>query len=210
MRYDPKSVSTRCVLDDLPGSGYRVVAASLDRIDGERGTMATPDSLRRAVATEACDELDSALQIIRHCVDQLSDDQLWWRPAESMNSVANLILHLCGNVRQWVVSGIGEAADVRERQKEFDQRNSALKAELMQQLESAVADAKVVLSDISVEALLRVRRVQGNDVTGMQAIFHSVSHFRGHTQEIVHMTRFQLGDSYKFDFIPTTTEEGAP
>jgi len=172
--------------------------------------MATPDSLHRAVATEACDELDSALQIIRHCVDQLSDDQLWWRPAESMNSVANLILHLCGNVRQWVVSGIGEAADVRERQKEFDQRNSALKAELMQQLESAVANAKVVLSDISVEALLRVRRVQGNDVTGMQAIFHSVSHFRGHTQEIVHMTRFQLDDSYKFDFIPTTPEEGAP
>ena len=172
--------------------------------------MTTPDSLHRAVGTEACDELDSALQIIRHCVDQLSDAQLWWRPAESMNSVANLILHLCGNVRQWVVSGVGEAADVRERQKEFDQRNSALKAELMQQLESVVADAKVVLSDISVKALLRVRRVQGNDVTGIQAIFHSVSHFRGHTQEIVHMTRFQLGDSYKFDFIPTTTEEGAP
>ena len=172
--------------------------------------MTTPDSLHRAVGTEACDELDSALQVIRHCVDQLSDAQLWWRPADSMNSVANLILHLCGNVRQWVVSGVGEAADVRERQKEFDQRNSALKAELMQQLESAVADAKVVLSDISVKALLRVRRVQGNDVTGMQAIFHSVSHFRGHTQEIVHMTRFQPGDSYKFDFIPTTTEEGAP
>ncbi|HAA68614.1 MAG: hypothetical protein CMJ70_19580 [Planctomycetaceae bacterium] len=171
--------------------------------------MATPDRLHRTVGTEACVELDSALQIIRHCVDQLSDVQLWWRPAESMNSVANLILHLCGNVRQWVISGVGEAVDVRERQKEFDQRNSALKAELMQQLESTVADAKVVLSDVSVEGLLRVRRVQGSDVTGMQAIFHSVSHFRGHTQEIVHMTRFQLGDSYKFDFIPTTTEEGA-
>ena len=174
--------------------------------------MATPESLHhaviRAVGSEAYDELDSALQIIRHCVDQLSDDQVWWRPAESMNSVANLLLHLCGNVRQWIVSGVGESVDVRERQKEFDQRNSAPKTELMQQIESAVVDAKIVLSGVSAEALLRVRRVQVNDVTGMQAIFHSVAHFRGHTQEIVHMTRFQLGDSYKFDFIPTTTEQG--
>ena len=176
--------------------------------------MENAERWQRPIACAVQSPLKPAMNLTVRCkssgMDQLSDDQLWWRPAESMNSVANLILHLCGNVRQWVVSGIGEAADVRERQKEFDQRNSALKAELIQQLESAVADAKVVLSDISVEALLRVRRVQGNDVTGMQAIFHSVSHFRGHTQEIVHMTRFQLGDTYKFDFIPTTPEEGAP
>ena len=172
--------------------------------------MATPASLHLAVGSEAYDELNSALKIIRHCVNQLSEDQVWWRPAESMNSVANLMLHLCGNVRQWLVSGVGETVDIRERQKEFDQRNSASKTELMQQLESAVADAREVLAGISAETLLRARRVQGYDVRGIGAVFHSVSHFRGHTQEIVHMTRCQLGDSYKFDFIPTTTEQGAP
>lgn len=78
----------------------------------------------------------------------------------------------------------------------------------MQQIESAVADAKRALSGISAEELLRIRPVQGNDVTGMQAIFHSAAHFRGHTQEIVHMTRCQLGDSYQFDFIPPTSEQG--
>ena len=168
---------------------------------------ATLESLSNLVSNEASGELDEALRIINHCVNQLTDDQVWWRPSESMNSVANLLLHLSGNVRQWIVSGVGGVADVRERQKEFDQRSSTPKTELMQQIGSAVADAKMALSGISAEELLRIRPVQRNDVTGMQAIFHSVAHFRGHTQEIVHMTRCQLGDSYEFDFIPPTTEQ---
>ena len=170
---------------------------------------ATVNELSNAVGKEACEELGAALRKIEHCVNQLTDDQIWWRPSESMNSVANLLLHLCGNLRQWIVSGVGGAADVRQRQKEFDDRSSTPKAELMQQVESAVAEVKEALLETSAEELLRVRRIQGNDVTAMQAIFHSVSHFRGHTQEIVHMTRCQLGDSYEFDFVPTTAEAGA-
>mgnify|MGYP002831036362 CR=1 FL=1 len=171
---------------------------------------ATPESLSSLVGNETSGELDAALGKIKHCVNQLTDDQVWWRPSESMNSVANLLLHLCGNVRQWIVSGVGGAADVRERQKEFDQRSSTPGTELIAQIESAVAEAKNALSGMSAEELLRIRPVQGNDVTGMQAIFHAASHFRGHTQEIVHMTRCQLGDFYAFDFIPTTAEQGAP
>ena len=169
---------------------------------------ATPESLSTLVVNETSGELDDALRKIKHCVNQLTDDQVWWRPSESMNSVANLLLHLCGNLRQWIVSGVGGAADVRERQKEFDQRSSTPKTELIQQIESAVADAKMALSGTSAEELLRIRPIQGNDVTGMQAILHSAAHFRGHTQEVVHMTRCQLGDSYEFDFIPPTTEQG--
>jgi uncharacterized damage-inducible protein DinB len=168
---------------------------------------ATLESLTKLVINETSDELDEALRKIKHCVNQLTDDQVWWRPSESMNSVANLLLHLCGNLRQWIVSGVGGTADIRERQKEFDQRGSTPRTELMQQMESAVADAKRTLSGMSAEELLRIRPVQGNDVSGMQAILHSVSHFRGHTQEIVHMTRCQLGDSYEFDFIPPITEQ---
>ncbi|MDP7205152.1 MAG: DinB family protein [Pirellulaceae bacterium] len=164
----------------------------------------TPESLSDLVSHEIRVELDAALAKIRHCVDQLTDDQLWWRPSESMNSVANLLLHLCGNVRQWIISGVGGAADVRERQREFDQRGHAPKRDLLQQVESIVAEARQVLSETSAKELLRVRSVQGNDVTGMQAMLHSAAHFRGHVQEIVHMTRCQLGDSYDFDFIPPT------
>ena len=70
---------------------------------------ATIQDLSNALGKEASGELDGALRTIRHCVDQLTDDQLWWRPSESMNSIANLLLHLCGNLRQWIVSGVGSA-----------------------------------------------------------------------------------------------------
>ncbi len=170
----------------------------------------TLEDLSNAVGNEASDELDEALRKIEHCVNQLTDDQLWWRPTESMNSIATLMLHLCGNLRQWIVSGVGATEDIRERQKEFDERSSTPKTELMQQIEDVAAEAKTALSEISAEELLRVRRIQAFDVTGMQAIFESVAHFRGHAQEIVHMTRCQLGDSYEFDFVPTTAEQGVP
>ncbi len=72
-----------------------------------------------------------------------------------------------------------------------------------------MVEAKTALSEISAEELIQVRRIQGFDVTGIQAIFESVAHFRGHAQEIVHMTRCQLGDTFEFDFVPTTAEQGA-
>ena len=118
-----------------------------------------------------------------------------------MNSIANLLLHLCGNVGQWIVSGVGGSADIRQRQQEFDDRSGTPKDELLQQIESVVTDAKRVLLETSAEELLRPRLVQGNEVTAVRAMIHSLAHFQGHVQEIVHMTRCQLGESYKFDFV---------
>jgi hypothetical protein len=79
----------------------------------------TADELAAAVGTEAANELTSALGKIKHCLGQLSDEQVWWRPRPSLNSIGNLILHLCGNVRQWIVGGLGGAADSRDRPAEF-------------------------------------------------------------------------------------------
>ena len=81
---------------------------------------------------------------------------------------------------------------------------------MLQLLKATIAEAEQAMSSIKGEELLKKRRIQGFDVTGMEAILHSVSHFRGHTQEIVHMTRCQLGDSYLYDFIPSSPEQGAP
>lgn len=168
----------------------------------------TTHSLASTVGREASQELDSALRMIRHCVGQLNTDQLWWRPAEEMNSIANLLLHLAGNLRQWIVAGIGGAADTRERWKEFEQRDVIPTGELMTQLAFAVDDSKDALADVSPEELMRRRMIQNFDVSGLQAIFHSVAHFRGHTQEIVHLTRVQLRHEYQFDFVPTPEQSG--
>lgn len=166
-----------------------------------------PNDLTSLVRDELGHELDEALRTIHHCIGQLTDDQCWWRPSDSMNSIANLTLHLSGNLRQWIISGVGGSADTRERQREFDERATTPRAGLLEKLESAVREARSVLSGVSDTELQRMRVVQGNNVSGLQAIVHSVAHFRGHTQEIVHMTRCQLGDAYEFDFIPSERDD---
>jgi hypothetical protein len=167
------------------------------------------EELAAAVGLVAAKELTSALGRIKHCLDQLNDEQIWWRPHPSQNSIGNLVLHLCGNVRQWIVAGIGGAADQRNRPAEFAERGPIPKADLLRRLESVVDEAKRVLAGINHKQLVQMRCIQGFDATGLTAIFDSVPHFRGHTQEIVHMTRTQLGESYKFAWTPTTPEQGA-
>jgi hypothetical protein len=161
------------------------------------------------VGAEATHELDSALSKIKHCLDQLNDEQVWWRSRPSLNSIGNLILHLCGNVRQWIIAGLGGAADVRDRPTEFAEPGPIPKDELLRSLDAVVNEAKAVLGRLTARDLLEVRRIQGFDVTGLGAIFSSIPHFRGHTQEIVHLTRLQLGDAYRFAWKPATPEEGA-
>jgi hypothetical protein len=169
----------------------------------------TADELAGAVGDAAAHELGSALARIKHCLGQLNDEQVWHRSQPGLNSVGNLVLHLCGNLRQWVVAGMGGAPDVRNRPAEFAERGTVPKDELLRRLEAVVEETKRILAGVDARQLTEARRIQGFDVTGGAAIFDSVPHFRGHTQEIVHMTRSQLGAAYKFAWTPTTPEQGA-
>lgn len=172
--------------------------------------MITADALATAVAAEAGNELTSALGRITHCLNQLTDEQVWERSQPSLHSIGNLLLHLCGNLGQWIIAGLGGATDARDRPAEFAERGPIPRDELLRRLTAVVAEAKQVLAGLSARQLLEVRRIQGFDVTGLAAIFDSVPHFRGHTQEIVHRTRLQLGDAYTFAWRPATPEQGAP
>ena len=165
------------------------------------------NELATAVATEINRRLEASVGKVRHCVDQLSDEQLWWRPAESMNSIGNLILHLSGNLRQWIVSGVGGETDTRERGKEFAERGPIARDELLCLLDRVVDDSHEALNGITAESLLRPLKIQGFEVTALGAIFDSIPHFGGHTQEIVNLTRQQLGDAYRFEWVPSTPEE---
>ena len=162
-----------------------------------------------ATKNAVVDELDSAVEMIAHCLGQLTGDQVWWRPSPSMNSIGNLMLHLSGNVRQWITTGVGGAEDIRDRPLEFSEQGPIEADELMRQLPRTIEEAKQAIANASAEDLTGRRRIQGFELTGIAAVFHSVSHFRGHVQEIVHLTRAQLGDAYQFDFVPTTPEQGA-
>jgi len=176
-----------------------------------RNTMPpTNDNLAEAYLNEAREQLAKAAGIIRHSLGQLTDEQLSWRPHEKMNSVGNLVLHLCGNVRQWIISGVGGEPDVRDRPTEFAERGPFGKDDLLRRLDELVEQTDGVLRSVEPARLLENRRIQGFDTTGLSAIFDSVAHFKGHAQEVVHLTRMQLGDGYRFEWVPSTPEEGAP
>ena len=169
----------------------------------------TADELAAAVTKEAANELTSALDRIKHCLGQLTDEQVWWRARPSLNSIGNLILHLCGNVSQWLVAGLTGSRNNRDRPGEFSERGPISKEDLLLRLEDTVEKAKAALAKQTAGQLLAIRRIQGYEVSALAAIFSSVPHFRGHTQEIIGMTRFQLGDAYKLAWQPATAEQGA-
>ncbi len=157
-----------------------------------------PDNLSNTIAHAFADELDSAHSRIRHCVEQLTDEQVWWRPRSDMNSIGNLVLHLTGNIKQLIVSAIGGEPDDRDRPAEFAARDTLPKAVLLEQLASMVERAKVTISRTTIDELCRVRRIREFEWSGLQTIVRSVAHFRGHTQEIIHQTRTILGEHYQF------------
>src|SRR5262245_24658429 len=95
-------------------------------------------AIAHVYAEEARRRLAACHQKIVHCLNQLDDSQIWWRPQESMNSIANLVLHLCGNVEQWIVSGISGTLDTRNRPQEFSERTSIPKRQLIERLFSTV------------------------------------------------------------------------
>jgi Protein of unknown function (DUF1572) len=167
------------------------------------------DQIASEVGKAAADELAEAFGKIKHCLDQLTNEQIWWRPKPSLNCVGNLILHLCGNLRQWIVCGVGGGTDNRDRPREFSERAPIPKVEMLRKLDEIVGEAQAALRALRADHLLETRRIQATDQTALSAIFGSVPHFRGHTQEIVLMTRLQLGDAYRFLWMPQSKEQGA-
>jgi uncharacterized damage-inducible protein DinB len=137
--------------------------------------------------------LEDYFMKIEAAIEALDDEQLWRRPNESSNSVGNLLLHMSGNVRQWIISGVGGAQDIRDRASEFTARGSAAKGELVELVRATLDEADAVLTKIedecaatnSDEPLQRICKPQAYDATVFDAIFHVVEHFSYHTGQIV-------------------------
>ena len=170
---------------------------------------ASDDAVGKAFLTSMRENLKESVVKIRHCVEQLSEEDIAWRPYEAHNSVTNIVLHLCGNVRQWIGHGVGGMPDVRNRPKEFSDRTALNVQHLLERLERVTSEADAVLAGIAPGQLLEPRRIQGFDGTILDAIVNCVTHFRGHTQEIIYITRLRLGERYRFHFVPQGAEQEA-
>jgi uncharacterized damage-inducible protein DinB len=141
---------------------------------------------------------DEYLPKIERCLADLSDDEVWWRANPESNSIGNLLLHLAGNARQWIVSGVGGRADDRVRQQEFDEQAGIERAALLTRLRQTIEDVDGVLAEFDPARILEERRIQGDDVTVLEAVFHVVEHFAMHTGQIILLTKMLKGADLKF------------
>lgn len=135
---------------------------------------------------------------LRACVEPLTDEQVWWRPNEASNSIGNLILHLNGNVRQWLVDSFNRAEDKRDRPAEFNRREGLSAAELLASLDATMNEAATVLARLAADELLAPYEIQGYHVHGLDAVYQVVEHFGLHYGQIAYITKSLSGRDLGF------------
>lgn len=142
--------------------------------------------------------VEDYLPKLRRAVSALPEHDLWWRPNDVSNSVGNLLLHLEGNLRQWVVAGVGGEPDTRRRQAEFDAVDGPEAGLLLARLEEAVREAERIISALTADRLLDRARIQGRDVTVLEAVYHAIEHFGMHTGQIILLAKLRSGRDLGF------------
>ena len=136
---------------------------------------------------------------IEDCLGRLTPEQIWTRGADSENAVGNIVLHLCGNVRQWIIAGVGDQPDVRDRDAEFAARGGLQPAELASKLKATVNEAAAVIRALPAERLSQRKTIQKvYDTTLMEAIYHVVEHFAQHTGQIIFATKLLTGEDLAY------------
>ena len=140
---------------------------------------------------------------IARCLRLLSDEEIWWRPNSASNSVGNLVLHLQGNVRQWIIAGLGGQTDLRDRDREFAETGPIPRRVLLDGMRNTVKEADQVLASLRQPDLLRRYSIQGYSITGLQAISHVAEHFAFHAGQIIFVTKLKRGKDLKFTRLPT-------
>lgn len=137
--------------------------------------------------------LDQNASRIRDCLGRLNDGQVWARGGPNQNAIGNIVLHLCGNVRQWIISGVGGAPDARQRDAEFAACEGASARELSEQLGATMREAAAVLEDLGGARLGERVQIQGYDLTVLEAVYHVVEHFAQHTGQVIFATKALTG-----------------
>jgi len=134
--------------------------------------------------------IEESLARIQQCMDLLTTEELWYRHNSNTNSIGNLVLHLEGNIRQYIVSGIGKTADMRERDKEFMEGYSYTSQELLDRLTTTLYTANDVVSKLSFDALAEEVTIQGFQHTNLSAIIHVIEHLSYHVGQITYFTKY--------------------
>ena len=135
---------------------------------------------------------------IRAAVEALPPDALWWRANDQSNSVGNLLLHLAGNVRQWMISAVGGAPDLRHRAAEFAATAGPTRTELLGNLDGVLDEVDRILAALTPDGLLERRTIQGRDLSVLDAIFICVEHFSMHLGQIILLAKLRAPGAIHF------------
>jgi hypothetical protein len=135
---------------------------------------------------------------LRACIESLSNEQVWWRPNESSNSIGNLVLHLNGNVGQWLVASFNRLEDRRDRPAEFNAQGGISAAALLARLGTTMQQASEVLSRLTEEDLRAPFDIQGYHVSGLDAVYQVVEHFGIHYGQILYITKMLRSEDLGF------------
>ncbi len=146
----------------------------------------------------AVEKLQEYVERIGFCLGKLDDDQLWARGQKNENAIGNLLLHLNGNVRQWIIGSLGGRAESRDRDSEFAARGGFGRKELISQLRTTVDVASAIMAQLTTEQLTRIYPIQRYEVSGVEAVFHVVEHFSQHTGQIIFATKMLTGTNLAF------------
>ena len=133
-----------------------------------------------------------------HCLDAMSEEQIWWRPNEQSNSVGNLVLHLRGNLKQWIAVPLGGGKFRRDRDAEFATRERVPKSQLIADIQAAVVEVETVLKGFPANQLLVRYPIQVYQTSALQAIYHVVEHFSYHLGQILYIYKLQTADDPGF------------
>ncbi|WP_407524383.1 DinB family protein [Lacibacter sp. MH-610] len=156
------------------------------------------EKIKKEFIRDCVRHLNEYTKRVKICLDMLSEEQVWQKPNEASNSIANLMLHLCGNMTQYVLSSLGSRADLRERDKEFSAKGGFTKEQLFEKLSGVVHS---VIEEIQIhdeESLLKTRTVQGFEKSGIAIILHITEHYSYHTGQIALLTKLMTNEDLEF------------
>lgn len=162
------------------------------------GTAVSVDLAREFIARSRFYLNEEYRAKIRRAVEVLPADVIWSRPNDTSNSIGNLLAHLAGNVRQWIVSGVGGAPDTRDRGAEFSARDGLSAAELLDRLDDVLTEADAVLAGLTAETLGERRTIQGRNLSVMAAVYSAVQHFSTHLGQIIMVAKEHAPGAIRF------------
>jgi uncharacterized damage-inducible protein DinB len=183
------------LLSKAKGSAIEKIGAGLRAFFltfGEYSKLQKMDEFRDLLVREVRRRLvEESVPRIKKCLAELTTEEIWYRPNENSNSVGNLVLHLCGNVRQWLLGGLGGYTDNRNRQQEFDERGPFPTSVLVRHLDELVEEVEKVLHKLNVEKILQPVEIQGFKENGVSVLVHVVEHFSYHTGQITYYVKWR-------------------